>query len=181
MLCLESSAQVNMLAHSANPNATTQDAGDAATLIAANAHSDAGDATTLAAANAFTSTSSAATLSSANSFTTNAVNALATSVDDEFAIQDRRISRVGAMGAAFSGMAMNTAGLSGENRVGVGFGNLSGQQAFSVGFQHGFNNNRASISMNEVVSPMASKQSSMRGWVQLVRHRPAWRGSAGAG
>ncbi len=117
-------------------------------LVAANAHSDAGDATTLAAANAFTTTSSTATLSSANAFTTNAVGALAQSVDDEFATQDRRISRIGAMGAAFGGLAMNTAGLSGENRVGVGFGNLSGQQAIAaVGFQHAFNNNRASVSI----------------------------------
>ncbi|HTD29673.1 MAG TPA: YadA-like family protein, partial [Xanthomonadaceae bacterium] len=101
------------------------------------AQMQAGDATTLAATNAFT---------------TNQVGALQTRVDTEFTVQDRRISRIGAMGAAFSGMAMNTAGLAGENRVGVGFGSLSGQQAISVGYQRAFNNNHASVSVGGAFS-----------------------------
>jgi autotransporter adhesin len=151
----ESTAQVNILAHSAGANATTQDAGDAATLVAANAHSAAGDATTLAAANSFTSTSSAATFTSANAFATQAVGVLQddfdtfqSDVNNEFATEDRRISRIGAMGIASSDMAMDTAGLGGTDRIGVGAGFQNGQSAFAVGYQHAFNNNRANVSLS---------------------------------
>jgi autotransporter adhesin len=89
----------------------------------------------------------AATLAAANAFTTNAVGDLSARVNTEFAVQDKRISKIGAMGAAFSGMAMNTSGLAGDNRIGVGVGSLSGQNAFAVGFQRAFNNNHASVSI----------------------------------
>jgi autotransporter adhesin len=54
-------------------------------------------------------------------------------------------------------MTANTSGLSGENRVGVGAGSYSGQQALSVGYQRAFNNNRASVSVG---ASMAGSESS---------------------
>ena len=89
----------------------------------------------------------AATLSSANAFTTNQLGTLQTQVNSEFSIQDRRISKIGAMGTAMSSMAMNTAGLAGENRIGVGGGFQGGQSAFAVGYQRALNSNRASVSI----------------------------------
>jgi autotransporter adhesin len=44
-------------------------------------------------------------------------------------------------------MAINTAGLSGQNRVGVGVGTYGSRNAASLGFQHVFSNNNASISI----------------------------------
>ncbi|BDU22158.1 YadA-like family protein [Dyella sp. GSA-30] len=75
-----------------------------------------------------------------------------TSVDRRFQQQDRRISRVGSMSMAQSQMAANMAGLSGQNRVGVGVGNQSGQAALAVGFQRALSNNRASISVGASAS-----------------------------
>jgi autotransporter adhesin len=44
-------------------------------------------------------------------------------------------------------MAINTAGLSGNNRVGVGAGTYNGQSAAAIGFQHMFSDHRASVSI----------------------------------
>jgi len=63
-------------------------------------------------------------------------------------MQDRRISKIGAMGTALSNMSMNTGGLAGQNRIGFGAGVQGGQAAFAVGFQHAFNGNRASVSIS---------------------------------
>src|SRR3546814_1801939 len=43
-------------------------------------------------------------------------------VDRRFRYQDRRIDKLAAMSGAYAGMAMNTAGLAGANRIGVGVG-----------------------------------------------------------
>jgi autotransporter adhesin len=135
----ESNAQIGVIAHSTGPNATTNDAGDAATLVAANAHSDAGDATTLAAANAFTTTTSAQTLNAANTYTTSQIDALSTSVDDRFAQADEHIDRVGALSAALAGMTASAAAIPGSaTRFGAAFGSYRGQSAFSVGVQYQF-------------------------------------------
>jgi hypothetical protein len=149
----ESNAQVGALAGSGGTQA--MDAGDAQTLVAANAHADAGDATTLASANTHADAGDASTLSAANAFTTDAVGALSDSFDTfrsdvnhEFDVQDRRISKIGAMGTAMSTMAMDAAGLAGENRVAVGGGFQSGQSAVALGFQHTFNNNHANVSLS---------------------------------
>ena len=48
---------------------------------------------------------------------------------------DERLDRMGAMSAAYAGMALNTAGLGGDNRVGVGMGMQNGRSALSVGYQ----------------------------------------------
>jgi hypothetical protein len=113
-------------------------------------HGDGSNRSALAFAH--TDTSAAATLTSANAFTTNAVGALTddfntfqANVDNEFQIQDRRISKIGAMGTAMSSMAMNTAGLPDENRIGVGEGLQNGQSAFAVGFQHAFHHANVSL------------------------------------
>ena len=67
-------------------------------------------------------------------------------MDDRFAAErdwsngrfqavDKRIDRMGAISAAYAGMAINTAGLSGDNRVGAGIGSQNGRSALAVGYQ----------------------------------------------
>jgi hypothetical protein len=75
------------------------------------------------------------------------VSTLAQSVDDEFATEDRRISRIGAMSTAMSTMAMGAGGASGENRVAYGTGFENGQSAVALGFLHAFNDNKANITI----------------------------------
>ena len=130
-----------------------------ATLASANSHADAGDAATLASARTYTDTTATQTLTSANAYTDQQIAAFdagmdefRNEVDDRFHTQDRAMARIGAMGAAMSQMAMNTSGLSGENRLGIGLGSYSGQEAVSVGFQRGFSDNRASISIGGAFS-----------------------------
>ena len=77
----------------------------------------------------------AATLASANAFTTNAVNNLNTVVQGEFAVQDKRISRIGAMGTAMSMMTSSASGIQSPNRLAVGYGHQSGENAVSIGYQ----------------------------------------------
>ncbi|HTA65978.1 MAG TPA: YadA-like family protein, partial [Xanthomonadaceae bacterium] len=79
-------------------------------------------------------------------------NSFENQVNQEFSQEDKRISRIGAMGAAFAGLAQNTAGLAGANRFGLGVGGLSGQGAVAVGFQHAFDSNRASWSIGGAFS-----------------------------
>ncbi|GAB3063734.1 ESPR-type extended signal peptide-containing protein [Stenotrophomonas tumulicola] len=55
--------------------------------------------------------------------------------DGRFHSMDKRIDRMGAISAAYAGMAINTAGLSGENRVGAGIGQQNGRSALAVGYQ----------------------------------------------
>jgi hypothetical protein len=113
--------------------------GDAAALVAANAHADAGDASTLATANTHADAGDVATLSAANAFTTNAVDSLSSSVDTRFAITGERIARVGALSAALAGMTSSAAAVTGSaTRFGAAFGAYHGQNAFSIGFQHQF-------------------------------------------
>ena|GEM_PF-1685738 len=57
-------------------------------------------------------------------------------VGSRFQQVDRRIDRMAAMSGAYAGMAMNTAGLDGANRVGAGVGSQRGQKAIAVGYQH---------------------------------------------
>ncbi|WP_369040353.1 ESPR-type extended signal peptide-containing protein [Stenotrophomonas maltophilia] len=52
-----------------------------------------------------------------------------------FQAVDKRIDRMGAISAAYAGMALNTAGLSGDNRIGAGVGNQNGRSALAVGYQ----------------------------------------------
>lgn len=133
------SGSATMLA-SANAHA---DAGDAATLVSANAHADAGDATTLAASKSYADSRSEAAISTANAYTDarfaswdDDLTRFRSDVEHRLASQDRRISRQGAMGSAMSAAAINTAGLPGDNRLGVGAGMQSGQVAVAIGYQH---------------------------------------------
>jgi len=73
-------------------------------------------------------------------------------VDDEFSMQDKRISKIGAMGTALSSVAMNTAAADGNNRVAVGGGFQSGQSAFAVGVQHVFRGTHATVSLSGAFS-----------------------------
>jgi hypothetical protein len=118
------------------------DAGDAATLDAANAHADAGDAATLAESKSYADTASAQTLQSANAYTDSKFAAwndqfvqFQNQVDKRFAQTDRRIDRIGAMGSAMTHMAVNAAnGSSVKGRFAVGVGAQGNQGAVSIGY-----------------------------------------------
>lgn len=142
-------------------------AGDAVTLQSAQDYADAGDAQTLVSANTHTDTVAVQTLQSANTYTDNRfaawdaqLDSIQRGIDDRFHHQDRRIDRQGAMAGAFAGMAMNTAGLAGRNRVGVGVGVQGGEQALAVGYQRAISN-RASVSLGGAFS--SSEKSVMGG------------------
>ncbi|MEN5041842.1 ESPR-type extended signal peptide-containing protein [Stenotrophomonas sp. TWI1149] len=55
--------------------------------------------------------------------------------NSRFQSMDKRIDRMGAISAAYAGMAINTAGLSGDNRLGAGIGSQNGRSALAVGYQ----------------------------------------------
>ena len=132
------------------------DAGDAETLSSANAHADAGDAQTLSDAQDYADAGDAETLTAANAYTdqrfteltglSDSFDAYKGEVDDRFNRMDRRIDKMAAMSGAYAGMAMNTSGLAGKNRIGVGVGAQGGEQAMAVGYQRAIGN-RASVSL----------------------------------
>lgn len=55
-------------------------------------------------------------------------------------------TKMAAMSGAYAGMAMNTAGLAGRNRIGVGVGGQGGEAALAVGYQRAIGD-RASVSL----------------------------------
>src|SRR5690606_26202621 len=116
---------------------------------------DAGDARTLDPANAYTDARFSAW---EDNFT-----ALRSEVDERFRHQDRRIDRMGAMSGAYAGMALNTAGLAGRNRVGVGVGAQGGEQAIAVGYQRAIGA-RASVSLGGAISGGESSVSAGAGF-----------------
>src|SRR5690606_5096707 len=116
---------------------------------------DAGDARTLDQANAYTDARFSAW---EDNFT-----ALRSEVDERFRHQDRRIDRMGAMSGAYAGMALNTAGLAGRNRVGVGVGAQGGEQAVAVGYQRAIGA-RASVSLGGAISGGESSVSAGAGF-----------------
>lgn len=120
---------------------TDMAAGDAATLQSAQDHADAGDVQTLASANAYTDQRFAEFSGLSDSFEN-----FRHETDRRFQQQDRRIDKLSAMSGAYAGMAMNTAGLAGRNRVGVGVGAQGGERALAVGYQRVIGN-RASVSL----------------------------------
>ncbi|HEX2082859.1 MAG TPA: YadA-like family protein [Xanthomonadaceae bacterium] len=128
------------------------DASAAGTLASANAHADEGDIATLRSAHSYTDRSATATLDSARAYTDSVFatfeddfDTFRGEVDRRFERQERRIDQVAAMSGAYAGMAMNTAGLAGRNRVGVGVGAQGGESALAVGYQRAIGN-RASVS-----------------------------------
>lgn len=106
---------------------------------------NAGDTATLSAANAYTD-SKFAGLDFAG------INDRFDTIEQRLNHQDARIDRVGAMGGALAGMAMNSANLSGRNRVAVGVGSQGGRQAFAVGYQRALMGTRASVSLGAAFS-----------------------------
>jgi hypothetical protein len=120
---------------SASADQQTQEA-----INSANTYAQSQNSQTLSAANAYTNQALASYV------TTDAFNQFQQQVNIQFQEQDKRIDTLGAMGAAATQMAINTAGLSGDNRVGLGLGTYGGRQAASIGYQHMFSNQKASIS-----------------------------------
>lgn len=90
----------------------------------------------------------AQTLSQANAYTDSRIQALnldlpgfRREIDDRFANQDKRISRVGAMGTAMAQMTASAAGIRAPNRLAVGTGVQGGHAAFAVGYQRAIGDN----------------------------------------
>src|SRR5262249_23614598 len=139
----ESNAQVSALAGSNGSAAMSS--GDAAALVAANAHADAGDASTLAAANADADPGNPATRQNATAHTDSKVQAMSADISDRTGEVDvleangsklgGRLDRGGALSAAMSQMSSAGAANSNGSRVSAGFGNYHGKSAFAVGFQ----------------------------------------------
>lgn len=102
-------------------------AGDDATLATARSHADSRAAESLAAANAYTDARFAGW--------DDQLGSLRRDVDRRFSHLDARIDRMGAMGSAMAAAALNTAGLPGPNRLGVGVGVQGGRTALGVGYQ----------------------------------------------
>jgi len=115
-------------------------------LATAKSYADNGDQQTLKQANAYTDAKLGSGVSRSD------FDGFRTHVDDQFHRVNQRLDRVGAMGTALSQMSMNTSGLSGANRVGMGAGNYGGQQAVAVGYQRAFKENRASVSIGASTS-----------------------------
>ena len=117
---------------------------------------DAGDITTLETANEYTDATATETLASANEYTdarvteimnfTDSFDTYRNEVDQRFQHMDRRLDKLAAMSGAYAGMAMNTAGLPGKDRLGVGVGAQGGEQALAVGYQR-LVGKRASVSI----------------------------------
>ena len=106
---------------------TDMAAGDAATLVSSMTYTDTKSAQTLASANAYTDSKLAAWNDSFTQYQQQ--------VDVRFAKTDARIDRNGAMSGAMASAAINTAGLPGQNRVGLGVGMQNGRSAVAVGYQ----------------------------------------------
>ena len=115
---------------------------------------DVADAATLQSANSYTDTTATQTLTSANAYTDAkfaAWNDQFDAVNDRFRQQDQRIDRMSAMSGAYAGMAMNTSGLGGRNRIGVGVGGQGGESSLAVGYQRALGT-RASVSIGGAIS-----------------------------
>lgn len=100
---------------------------------------DAGDAVTLQSARGYTDSRMTAF--------DDRFDALRKDVDQRLGDMDERIDRIGAMGGAMSAAAMNTAGLDGANRVGIGVGAQGGEAALAVGYQR-LVHSRMSVSLS---------------------------------
>ena len=141
---------------------------DAATLQSAKSYADAGDAATLTASN--TETMSPQTLHPPlatppglwapwhDSFTQ-----YQQQVDLRFTQTDKRIDQMGAMSGAMTSAAINTAGLPGRNRVGMGVGVQNGRSAVAVSYQRLVRPN-ASVSLTGAFSSGESSISAGAGF-----------------
>ena len=121
-------------------------------------HVAAGTADTDAVNVAQMNKSSSDTLSSANSYADTRFAGLESTFKDyslqterRFQEVDKRFDRQGAMSAAMMNMATSTAGLRGQNRIGVGAGLQGAEQAVAVGYQRMINEN-TSLSISGALS-----------------------------
>lgn len=105
---------------------------------------DAGDAATLRAANTYTD-SRVAGLTQAR------FDAMEAQMNARFVDTDNRISQMGAMNTAMTTMAASTAGIRSQNRVGVGTGYSNGKTALSVGYQRAISD-RATLTIGGAFS-----------------------------
>nr|WP_255691503.1 YadA-like family protein [Luteimonas sp. XNQY3] len=112
----------------------------------------------VAEARAYADTTATQAVTTANRYTDAKFTALSDSfdglrreVDERFERVDRRFDRMAAMSGAYAGMAMNTAGLPGRNRLGVGVGAQGGEEALAVGYQRAIGE-RASVSFGGAIS-----------------------------
>lgn len=131
--------------------------GVAATDAVNKSQMETGDAATLQSANDYARTQSTGTLQAANAYTDSRVTQMSTDftalrndidrLDRRFGEMDRRLDRLGAMSGAMSAAAMNTAGLAGDNRMGIGVGSQGGRAAMAVGYQR-LVNSRISVSLS---------------------------------
>lgn len=92
-------------------------------------------------------------VSEANVYTDTRFDTMQDDFNQRFEAMDGRIDRMAALSGAYAGMAMNTAGLAGKNRVGAGVGVQGGKAALAVGYQRivGRRNN-ASVSIGGAFS-----------------------------
>lgn len=97
---------------------------------------DAGDAQTLSSANTYTDNKVAQIAGFAGE-----IGAFRNDVNQRFANQDKRISRIGAMGTAMAQMTASAAGVRQRNRLAVGTGVQAGHAALAVGYQRAVNDN----------------------------------------
>lgn len=105
---------------------------------------DAGDAATLRAANTYTD-SRVAGLTQAR------FDAMEAQMNARFVDTDNRISQMGAMNTAMTTMAASTAGIRSQNRLGVGTGYSNGKTALSVGYQRAISD-RATVTIGGAFS-----------------------------
>ncbi len=118
----------------------------------ANTYTDTQVNEALITAKNYTDASSHQTLIEANNYTDQQISNITNGIDLRFNEQDKRINKLGAMGAAQTQMAINTAGLDGDNRVGIGMGAYNGQMAGAVGYQHVFSQHHTTFSAGVSVS-----------------------------
>ena len=124
-------------------DATQLDARARDAVATANRHADTVSQQQLQRANAYTDQQLRAFNAQIDEFQAN--------VDRQLDQQDRRIDRQGAMNAAMAQMAINTAGLRTDNRVGMGIGGAGGEAAMSVGYQRALSD-RATFSFGGAFS-----------------------------
>ncbi len=84
-------------------------------------------------------------------------------MDLRFARTDKRIDQIGAMSGAMTSAAINTAGLPGQNRVGVGVGVQNGRSAVAISYQRLVRPN-ASVSLTGAFSSGESSVSAGAGF-----------------
>jgi autotransporter adhesin len=89
----------------------------------------------LQSAKSYADNQDATTLGNAKAYTDQRFDSMKNQLDDRFRTIDRRVDRIGAMGAASTQMAINAAGASSVGgRVAVGAGVQGGERALSVGY-----------------------------------------------